>query len=144
MKFSTGLYSGVATFDSNATPSTGVTRDSDGQSEFTTVTTEFLDVTGQITKPISTVTSTYTIGEDDSTILADATSAALAVNLPPASANAGRILTVKKIDSVTGHAVTITPNGTDTLDGASTKVITTQWQVVTVQAEGSVWYVIGN
>lgn len=82
----------------------------------------------------STATSTLTYNDD--TILCDATSGAIVVNLPAASSCPGKIYRIGKKDA-SGNAVTITPAGGNTVDGAATLAITTRWQVVTIMADGS-------
>lgn len=64
------------------------------------------------------------------------------LTLPAASANNGRTLQVKKTDSGTG-TVTITRAGSDTIDGATTYVLTSQYDSVTLTCDGSAtWNVI--
>lgn len=93
---------------------------------------------------IGTITGTTTIadGDTNSTLLCNATGGSFDVNLPTAAAaNKGRLITVKKIDA-TGNTVTIKRSGTDTIDGATSQVITTQWTSITVQSDGSNWYIV--
>lgn len=77
---------------------------------------------------IKAVTADYTIGKKDHTILADATSAALTVNLSGESK--GRVIVVKKIDSST-NAVTV--DSAETLDGAGSIILRNQNQSVVLQ-----------
>lgn len=73
--------------------------------------------------------------------LVDATSGAVAITLPAAS-NTDKTFTIKKIDSST-NAVTVTRAGSDTIDGATTYVLSVQYQSVTILADGSTsWYVL--
>lgn len=88
----------------------------------------------------ATKTTTYTITTADSGILADATSAGFTVTLPTA-VSATKTYTVKKIDSA-AHNVTIATTGGQTIDGASTFVIGTQWQSATVGSNGSNWFIV--
>lgn len=88
-------------------------------------------------------TSTYTATSADYTIKNDATSGAITINLPTASGISGRIYTIKKVDS-SGNAVTVDPNGSETIDGAATYSLATQWKYVTIQSDGTNWIVIGN
>jgi hypothetical protein len=91
---------------------------------------------------VSTVTktTTYTATTSDSVIYADATSAAFPITLPVASGASGLILTIKKIDS-TFNLVTIDGNGSETIDGALTKKLATQYQSYTIYCDGSSWKV---
>ena len=63
------------------------------------------------------------------------------VTLPAASANTGRKITVKKTDSSTG-TVTITRAGTDLIDGATTLVLTSQYDSVELISDSGNWSVI--
>jgi hypothetical protein len=97
--------------------------------------------------PIVTKTTTYTATLQDHTILCDATGGAFSVTLPTAAAAyntaeaAGLIVHVKKIDS-SANAVTVDGNGSETIDGATTQVITSQWDSASIQSNGTAWYII--
>ncbi|RAJ87336.1 hypothetical protein CLV59_10185 [Chitinophaga dinghuensis] len=101
-----------------------------------------LQVTGSMALNIVTVTSTYTLLATDNTVLANTTSAGITVTLPSPSGITGRIYTIKKIG--TGgidNSLTINPTG-GTIDGASTYIIYNDYSYVTLQTDGSNWYVI--
>jgi hypothetical protein len=90
-------------------------------------------------------TANYTADATDYTILVDATSGAVTITLPAAAgtAVAGRIYIIKKTD-VSGNAVTVDANGSETIDGATTYPLASQWKYVTIQSDGVNWFVIGN
>lgn len=90
---------------------------------------------------IVTKTADYTATADDHTILCNTSGGAWKLSLPAASSHSGRVYVIKKIDS-SGNKVTIDPNGSETLDGAPTVEITTQWQTYQIQSDGSNWYKI--
>lgn len=90
---------------------------------------------------ITTVTANYTITADDYTVLSDATSGAITITLPAASALTNRLFNIKKIDS-TGNTVTIAPSGADTIDGSTSAIIELQWVNVVVQSDGTNWYIL--
>lgn len=76
--------------------------------------------------------------------LCNATSAAIVATLPSAAtAGNGFKVAFKKTDS-SANAVTLTPNGSDTIDGAATYALTTQYSSVVVVSNGSVWSVISG
>ena len=86
--------------------------------------------------------SPYTVNAlKDCTVIWDASGGACVQNLPAAT-NSGKIFYFKKVDS-SANTVTVTPDGTDTIDGAASYVLSTQYESVTVQdcAVGT-WYVI--
>lgn len=68
------------------------------------------------------------LASDRYVLIKKATGAATAVILP-GSPSVGRIISVKdaKGDAASGHAITITPNGTDTIDGAANLIINTAY-----------------
>jgi hypothetical protein len=102
-----------------------------------------LDVEGSVSMKIKTVTAAYTIAADDNTILANATAAGFTVTLPaPATTITGRIYTIKKIGTGDiNNAVTINPGGGQ-IEGGTTYVIYNDWTYITVQTDGTNWYII--
>jgi hypothetical protein len=96
-------------------------------------------VDGQQTR--QTTTTPYTVVVTDRTILIDATAGAKVVDLPTAASSKWRILTIKKIDA-SANVVTVDGNGAETIDGAATYVLTAQYEAVTVQSDGTTWWVI--
>lgn len=93
--------------------------------------------------PIRTVTAAYTAQRHDHTILVDATSAAVTVTLPPAELVKGKVLVVKKIDSSV-NAVTIDGYSSETIDGATTMALSTQWNSTMIQSNATAWYVLAR
>jgi len=90
---------------------------------------------------IRTITATASALASDYTILCDATSGAITVNLPAAATATGRVLNIKKIDA-SGNAVTIDPSGAELIDGAATLGTALQWDNYAIQCNGTAWYVI--
>lgn len=68
----------------------------------------------------------------------NATSAAIAITLPPVAAYLDPI-TVKKTDS-SANAVTVTP-ASGTIDGAASYILSAQWSTVTLNSDGTNWFV---
>ena len=70
----------------------------------------------------------------DHTVTFDATAAPIVANLPALTAAlVGTQYTFKKVDT-SAHAVTITPAGADTLDGAATLVLGAQYSTLGIEA----------
>lgn len=91
---------------------------------------------------VQTVASSpYAVQAADSTILVNAVSGTIVVQLPPATNAQDRIWVVKKIDA-SGNTVDLTPDGSDTIDGASTYSLVTQYDVVHVVSNGTAWFTI--
>lgn len=88
-------------------------------------------------------TSGYTVLTTDrnKVILGDATSAAFTLTLPAASsAGDGFALIVKKTDS-SANAVTLDGNSSETIDGATTYALSSQYDAVLIVCDGSNWHV---
>ncbi len=90
---------------------------------------------------IRSTTSTITAGFDEDTILADATSGAVTINLRAATNMTGKRYAIKKTDA-SANAVTVDPAGTETIDGAGTYALAAQWDSVTIQSDGANWYIL--
>lgn len=87
------------------------------------------------------VSATPAIAATDHVVAVDATAGAVTVNLPPLAGNAGRALIFKKIDA-SANAVTIDGDAAETIDGAATQALTTQWQTMRLIAGPSEWWII--
>lgn len=90
-----------------------------------------------------TKTGDYTVVAADfgKTILVDATSGNVTITFPdPATVGSGFRFGVKKIDSST-NTVTSDGNGADTIDGATTSVLTEQYDAEMYSTDGSNWFI---
>jgi hypothetical protein len=97
-------------------------------------------VNGQATSPVRTVTATTTARPIDRIIKADATSGGITVNLPSAAPNPVAY-TIIKADA-TGNTVTVDPFGSQTINGSATRILSAQWETVTLRSDGSNWIAI--
>jgi hypothetical protein len=86
-------------------------------------------------------TTTYTATGDETVITCDATSAAFTVTLPAAASFTGKRYVIKKTDS-TLNAVTIDGNASETIDGATTTTLNTQYESVEIVCDGSNWHIV--
>ena len=91
------------------------------------------------------VSTSYTMRDDDNLVLANAASAAITITLP--SATNGRQITVQNTGSGS-YTVTLDPPGATTINGSSTYSLTGSYQSVTLQAlvnnTTTAWYVIAD
>ena len=94
----------------------------------------------QLTFPVAAKTATYTATSFDEVILCNAAGGAFTINLPTA-VNRTDPVTVKKTDS-SGNTITIDGSGSETIDGATAKVLSTQWETVTLIPSGGNWFLI--
>ncbi len=92
---------------------------------------------------LATVTkiSSYTITGTDVVIFADAASGNTTITLPLAASFSGYSFYVKRIDSSANTCV-VGRSGSDTLDGATTFSLDSQYFSVRVISNGSNWYII--
>lgn len=90
---------------------------------------------------IRTVTTTAAATSADDVILADAAAGGFTISLPAADTMTGRRLEIKKIDS-TSNAVTVDPDGVETIDGSTTMTIDIQNTARTVISDGTAWWII--
>ncbi len=100
-----------------------------------------LHIGGSLALPITSKTANYTVTANDYTITGDATSGNITFTLPTAVGIAGVMYVVKKIDA-SGNSVIIDGAGAETIDGAASVSITTQYQSVVLQSNGANWYKI--
>ncbi len=101
-----------------------------------------MQVDGSLSMSIRTVTSSAALNGSDNTVLANTTGGAITITLPSPTTIPGRIYTIKKIG--TGgldNALTILPTGA-TIDGGSSFIIYNDWTYVTLQTDGTNWYII--
>ncbi|HUC81373.1 MAG TPA: hypothetical protein VMR70_10680 [Flavisolibacter sp.] len=102
-----------------------------------------MQVEGSLSMAIRTITANTAIAATDNTVLANTTSGAVTLTLPAASGISGRIYTIKKIGSGgIDNQLTITPAGGATIDGGSSYVIYNDYTFVTLQTDGTNWYII--
>lgn len=90
--------------------------------------------------PGSTKTTTHNMSQQDAFLFADATSAGFTITLPAASGNAngtiGQFFVIQKIDA-SANVVTIARAGADTINGAASKTLTTQYAGILIFGTGA-------
>jgi len=94
-----------------------------------------------ITFGVSTIsrTTSYTLLASDQLVFMDTTSGVLTVTLPTASVLKGKEYTV--INTGT-HLLTISPNGSDTINGGSFLYLPNQYFHAQLLSDGSNWFAI--
>lgn len=93
---------------------------------------------------VVSVTTTYTVLTGDSyVVLCDATGGAFTVTLPAAASSTNIQVTLKKTD-VSANAVTIDGDGAETIDGAATQSLATQWKTKTLVCNGTAWFILSD
>jgi hypothetical protein len=89
---------------------------------------------------VRSISADRTLSRKDWILLVDASGAARTITLPAASGYANKEFTVKKSDS-SANTVTLARTGSDTIDGATSKVISAQYASLTVTSDGTNWYI---
>ncbi|MDI9934696.1 hypothetical protein QM806_04405 [Rhodococcus sp. IEGM 1351] len=90
---------------------------------------------------IATKTANYTLNSGDHTCLVNAASGPITITLPNASVGTGQSYVIKKIDS-SGNAVTVATTSSQTIDGATTQSLASQWTTIRVRSNGSSWFIV--
>lgn len=90
---------------------------------------------------LTTKNTDYTILSTDSTIICNASTVNLTMTLPAAGTVTNQIYNIKKADA-TVYTIIVDGNGSETIDGASTFTLTSQWECITVQSDGSNWFIL--
>ena len=90
------------------------------------------------TSGVSTITGAYTILTGDDVLLANS-STDFTLTLPTAVGNTGKKYDIKNINT---NSTTIDGDGSETIDGATTQVLGTQYESITIVSDGSNWHVI--
>jgi len=96
--------------------------------------------------------ATFTVWADDAAgspkdlYLVTTSTSTFDVTLPAvatADAAAGRVVTIMKVDAAVGTA-TINPDGSETINGAATVALSTQYHYRTLVSNGTEWFVISS
>lgn len=90
---------------------------------------------------IRTISGAATLDSRDDIILANAAAGPITVTLPKAGAFKGRQFIIKKVDA-SANAVTVDGNGAETIDGAATQAISTQWEALLIVSDGAGWVIV--
>ena len=88
------------------------------------------------------ITQNHTVTAVDHTIFANATSTNITVTLPTAANIMGRQYIIKRVDS-SGNNVTIDPDGSETIEGASSMILDSGRSVV-IQSDNSNWWIVAE
>ena len=101
-----------------------------------------LQVQGSFSLAIVEKSTNYTATEKDHTILANCSSGPITITLPNPSGLKGRIYTIKKIgNGGIDNALTIQPSS-GLIEGGTSYTIYNDWTFVTLQTDGTNWYII--
>lgn len=89
---------------------------------------------------ISSVSGNFTVGSTSTVVYADAAGGSLTVTLPTAVGISGRLFTVKRLNSGS-NTVTVGTTSAQTIDGATTQILTTQYTSVGFRSNNANWMI---
>lgn len=98
-------------------------------------------VSGSAAFSAGTTSVDLTLDDTNHTVLVNASTGNRVMTLPASASCINRRFEIKKTDN-TANTVTITPDGSETIDGAATFVLNTQYQSVTIVNNGFNWFVV--
>jgi hypothetical protein len=89
----------------------------------------------------ATLTGNYTLSAVHSRVFVDATAGAVTLTLPAVAACTDREYYIVKIDSSANHVI-LDGNASETINGATTYDLTTQYESKQIHNNGTAWYVL--
>ncbi|MCH7534860.1 MAG: hypothetical protein IH948_03800 [Bacteroidetes bacterium] len=98
-----------------------------------------LDINGGFAANLTSQTGTYTALTTDHTIICGSGNETFTVTLPSASTVSGIIYNIKNVGTGT---ITVDGASSETIDGATTAVISSQFACITIQCDGSNWHIL--
>lgn len=129
-------FGGNKTFQDSVSASKAILAGSTGNANST------MQIAGSLSMAIKSVTANYSVTAADNTVLANTSSASITITLPAPGSIAGRIYTIKKVgNGGLDNELTISPTS-GSIEGGSSYKIYNDWTYVTLQTDGTDWYVI--
>lgn len=87
------------------------------------------------------VSATGNVQSGDYLLLCDSTAGAVTITLPQAALVPGRIYVFKRINAGANNVI-VDGYASETIDGATTYTLSSQWAGVTVMSNGTAWFII--
>jgi hypothetical protein len=102
-----------------------------------------IEVSGSIKVTRTATAITYTALTTDYLIAVTSTASARTINLPTAASMTGRVYVIKDESGAAGtNNITIDGNASETIDGATTLVISSNYGTATIYSNGTAWFTI--
>ncbi|SKA39487.1 hypothetical protein SAMN04488128_1057 [Chitinophaga eiseniae] len=101
-----------------------------------------LQVAGSLSLNIVSQNASYTMTDNDNTILMNCASGDLTVTLLSAAGRKGRVITVKKIGGTLAKSLQIITTGGEKIEDGTDYFIYNDWTFVTLQSDGANWFII--
>jgi hypothetical protein len=122
---------------------TVVTRDANGDTSARRFTaTNILISQGGFQLPSAAKTTAYTATAADSIIYADASGGAFSITLPAVATSTNMILCAVNVGA--SGTVTLDGNLSETINGATTATLTTQYSFKWIHCNGAAWFIISS
>lgn len=83
------------------------------------------------------ITANDTADTDDDVMIVDASGGAVTITLPDRAANVGKVYTIKRVSA--SNNVVVSRAGSDTIDGATSKTLASQYAAITIIAGYAMW-----
>ncbi|MBM4251771.1 MAG: hypothetical protein FJ146_07350 [Deltaproteobacteria bacterium] len=99
-----------------------------------------LQINGPVATAVITTNADYNLTDQDSVVLASADSGPLTMSLPSAVGIPGRQYLIKKKDS-SPNIVSVEASGSETIEGAASFQLISQWMYVALISDGANWIV---
>lgn len=90
---------------------------------------------------VTAKTTTYTATASDEFIACDTSGGAWTLTLPAAASSSGKVYKIKKTSN-DFTALTIDGNASETIDGATTTTLNTQYEQLEIVCDGSNWHIV--
>jgi hypothetical protein len=115
-----------------------VTLAQDGVGVNTTTPKSNFEVNGSFGQKVTGITATTTLDATYNTVVCNNGESAITINLPTIASSTGRFYVIKKGNSSTAD-ITLDANGSETIEGASTLVLSDTKGAVTIFNDGTEW-----
>jgi hypothetical protein len=134
--------SGILQSDSAGTPNSVAERDAAGDLAGQRLRASAGVVnSGEVYAGIAAKSASFNADSSQATVVIDTTAADVTVTLPAAATCTGKKLTFVK--KVAANSMVIDGNAAETINGATTQTYASQYDKVTVQSDGSNWWIVG-
>ena len=111
----------------------------EGAGNFDNMDDRVVEIGGNLVLELKAKTANYTTTSSDHTIICGAGNQTFTVTLLPAADVKNIIYNIKNIGTGT---ITIDGNSAETIDGATTQVISIQYDSISIQSDGTEWWII--
>lgn len=91
---------------------------------------------------VATKTASATLTTAEQTVIGNGTAGSITLTLPTAVGNTGKTYHIKRIHA--SNSVVVDPNGAQTIDGAATKTLGSQYAELSIFSDGANWLILSQ